>query len=543
MLSLIFIAKHTIEMYLLIPGRHQLLTQFQFQYLQQLIEQGLRQQKDVFGAPVETDEKIDAIVFAVTSANHSNTRRNPLPFYLRAISIEAFGNLLNVPVYIYGIDDVGSLSNFATYTLKRIKHESDGLFNCTPENTLVICSTPVLNMYHQLGFTILPAELEDVNTWKHRTAMPWDIVERIAQSEDWPHDPFVQNNMHPVALRVWNKYRLGEKVQLLFRDAMISSDGDLTETRDYNVYVRQMDDIAEMKFKDTEPFIQPGRIGDIGCAVGSWIKLACKEPRLRESDFYGIEVSRYLYELCQQRKVNGEFVNPFVFFSQKNAVTGLAFEPDSMNTIHTSSLTHEIESYGNRNDLLQFIKNRYNELKPGGVWINRDVVGPYNKEQQVYLWVDDKDGSNEDPFKSFTDRNELSHYLQGLSTYARFLRFARDFRHKEGYVFTFREEIKDGKHFIITSLRNAAEFLSRKDYTDNWDSEMHETFCYWDFEEWKAHLQEVGFAIHPSSIAFTNRWIANNRWKGKAELFTLQHEQLQPLEYPVTTMFLIGVKN
>ena len=36
----------------------------------------------------------------------------------------------------------------------------------------------------------------------------------------------------------------GRKVQL-FGDAMISGDGDLTETRgDYNVYVRQMDDIA-----------------------------------------------------------------------------------------------------------------------------------------------------------------------------------------------------------------------------------------------------------------------------------------------------------
>lgn len=530
-------------MYLLIPGRHQLLTQFQFQYLQQLIQEGLHLQKDVFDKPVKTDDKVEAVIFAVTSANHSNTRRNPLPFYLRAISIEAFGNLLNVPVYIYGIDDVGTLSNFATYTLKRVKHESDGLFNCTPQNTLVICSTPVLNMYHQLGFTVLPAELEDVRTWKHRTAMPWDIVERIAQSDNWKEDALVQENMHPVALQVWNKYRLGEKVQLLFRDAMISSDGDLTESRDYNVYVRQMDDIAEMKFKDTEPFIQPGRIGDIGCAVGSWIKLACKEARLRESDFYGIEVSRYLYELCQQRKVNGEFVNPFVFFSQKNAVTGLAFEPGSMNTIHTSSLTHEIESYGNRNDLLQFIKNRYNELKPGGVWINRDVVGPYNKEQEVYLWVDDKDGVNEDPFKSCADRNELSHHLQTLSTYARFLRFARDFRHKEGCEFIFREETISGKRFIVTRLRNAAEFLSRKDYTDNWDSEMHETFCYWDFEEWKTHLQEAGFAIHPSSIAFTNEWIANNRWKGKVELFTLQHEQLQPIEYPVTTMFLIGIKN
>jgi hypothetical protein len=102
--------------------------------------------------------------------------------------------------------------------------------------------------------------------------------------------------------------------------------------------------------------------------------------------------------------------------------------------------------------------------------------------------------------------------------------------------------IINNKNYIIISLRDAMEFLSRKDYTDNWQSEMHETFCFWDFSEWKNNLQEAGFTIHSHSKAFTNEWIVNNRWKGKAELFTLQHELLTPLDYPVTTMFLVGVK-
>jgi SAM-dependent methyltransferase len=529
-------------MYLLIPGRHQLLTQFQFQYLQRIIQHGMQHEKDVFGQPIGNDEPVDAVLFAVTSANHSNTRRNPLPFYLRAISIEALGNQLQAPTYIYGIDDVGIVPNFAAYTLKRIQHDSEGLFHCTPQNTIVICSTKVLYMYQEMGYTIWPAELDNINTWQYHTPLPWDVVERIANTADWQTDDWIQTHMHIASQQVWRKYKLGEKVQLLFRDNMISSDGDLTETRDYNVYVRQMDDIAEMKYHDTAQYIQPGRIGDIGCAVGSWIKLACLDTRLRESDFYGIEVSRYLYELCLQRKLNGEFVNPFVFFAQKNAVTGLAFEPNSMNTIHTSSLTHEIESYGSRNDLLQFIRNRYEELAPGGVWINRDVVGPDEKEQTVYCWLNDEDGSNADPFKELADKHALSVYLQELSTYARFLRFARDFRRKEGYLLPFKETIFDNKTYIVCSLQDAAEFLSRKDYTDNWQSEMHETFCFWDFTEWKQHLQEAGFTIHPSSRAFTNEWIVNNRWKGKAELFTLQNDQLKTLDYPVTTMFLIGVK-
>lgn len=529
-------------MYLLIPGRHQLLTIFQFEYLKNIITNGLQGLQDAFGNPVNRTEKIDAIIFPVTSSNHSNTRRNPLPFYLRAISIEAFGNELGIPAYIYGIDDVGNLSNFADYTIKRIKHESDGLINCTPENTIVVCSTNVLTMYKKLGFTILPAELDNIDTWHHHTAMPWDVVEKIAYSPDWQQESFVIKHMHPASFKVWQKYRISEKVQLLFRDAMISNDGDLTETRDYNVYVRQMDDIAEMKYKDTASFIQPGRIGDIGCAVGSWIKLACRDERFRESDFYGIEVSRYLYELCQQRKINGEFNNPFVFFSKKNAVTGLAFDPSSMNTIHTSSLTHEIESYGSRQDLLQFIRNRYEELVHGGVWINRDVVAPYNKQQEVFLWLNDTDGSNNDPHRIFESKASLAEYLSQLSTYARFLRFAKDFRKQEGYKLMYAETMYDQQRFIRLSLGDAAEFLSRKDYTDNWQSEMHETFCFWDFNEWKEEMQAAGFKIHPSSVAFTNDWIVENRWKGSAALFRQENGQLQPEPWPVTTMFLIGVK-
>src|ERR1044072_195428 len=356
-------------MHLLIPGRHHLLTTFQGRYLSQVIR----------------SEKIQSIIFAVTSANHSNTRRNPLPFYLRALAIEEFGKSLGVPCFIYGIDDVGDVKNFSSYTIKRIHHESEGQFDLDPSNTAVVCSTPVLEMYDRDGFKILTAELEDRRTWKHHTVMPWDLVEKIAATPDWKNEKWIPTNMHPASIDVWTRYRCGDKVQMLFRDKMISDDGDITTTRDYNTYVRQMDEIAVLKYDETAPFIRAGRIGDIGCAVGSWIKLACNDDRWRESDFYGIEVARHLFDICQQRKNNSEFANPFVFFLLRNAVTGLAFDKGSMNTIHTSSLTHEIASYGSRQELLSFIKNRYDELSPGGVWVHRDVVGPEDRERQALM--------------------------------------------------------------------------------------------------------------------------------------------------------------
>lgn len=530
-------------MYLLFPGRHHLLTDFQFKYLNQLILSGLKQEPDVFGKPLGSNEKIEGIVFAVTSANHSNTRRNPAPFYLRALAIQQFADQLHVPALIFGIDDVGNLDNFASYTIKRIQHESDGKIDLRPDNTLVICSTPVMHMYLQLSFRVLPAELQDLQSQQMKTEQPWDVVAHIAStSQAWHTDKWVLDKMHPASYKIWNAYELGEKVRLLFNDKIIGEDGDLTTTRDYNSYVRQMDEIASQKYMDVATHIQPGRIGDIGCAVGSWIKLACEDPRFRESDFYGIEVSRHLYDICQQRKHNGEFVNPFVFFSQKNAVTGLVFEKGSMNTLFTSSLTHEIESYGGHADLLHFIANRYQELALGGVWVNRDVVGPEDADKEIYLWLNQEDGNNDTFEETFQERHELAAYLKNLSTATRFKRFAKDFRFYEGYQFTYQEVLIDNRNYYKTSLYNATEFLTKKDYTDNWQSEMHETFCFWAFSDWKLHMEEVGFSIMQASNVYTNEWIVENRWRNKATLYEMKHDQLTPLDYPVTTMLLIAEK-
>lgn len=529
-------------MIILFPGRHQLLTNFQFQYLDNLLAPGATV-PGVDGRPVTLPEKVDAIVFAVTSANHSNTRRNPLAFYLRALSIELFARGLDMPVYIYGIDDVGHLGNFADYTLKRIRHESEGLFDLTPANTWVLCSTPVLDMYEKLGFTILPAELTDRSTWQHNTALPWDVVETIAGSANWREEGMVKKHMHVSSLGLWERYRLANKVQLLFRDKMISDDGDITTTRDYNTYVRQMDNIAALKYEETSAYIQPGRVGDIGCAVGSWIRLACADIRLRESDFYGIEVARHLFDICQQRKHNGEFSNPFVFFSQRNAVTGLVFDRASMNTIHTSSLTHEIESYGSRAELLQFIANRYQELVPGGVWVNRDVVGPADKDAPVLMKLNDKDGQHEDTDRVFDTREALADYLNTMSTYGRFLRFARDFRKKEGYTLAYEIVSVNGEQYIRLSCKDACEFMSRKDYTDNWESEMHETFCFWDFGEWKDHLEAAGFRVKAESHPYVNKWIAENRLAGKVELFGMGAFGVERMEWPVMGMIMVAEKS
>ncbi|NER16633.1 class I SAM-dependent methyltransferase [Spongiivirga citrea] len=527
-------------MYLLFPGRHHLFTSFQYNYISRLVNSGLNGIKDVDNKQINTTHKISGVVFAITSANHSGTKRNPIPFYLRAMMAQEFSNAsIDASIYVYGIDDVGVLDDFASYTLKQIKHQSDRRLDLNPANTIVICSTPVMSMYQKLGFKILPAELADANKQLFNADLPWELIEHMANSNLTIDEESFRNKIHKGSYKVWKTYHLEEKVKNILSDPIIGDDGDITESRDYNSYVRQMDEIAEIKFQETSSFIQAGRIGDIGCAVGSWIKQASEATTLFESDFYGIEVARQLFDICNQRKHNGEFANPNVFFAQKNAVTSLVFEEESMNTIHTSSLTHEIESYGNRNDLLQFIENRYAELAPNGVWINRDVIGPENGNELVLMKLRQDDGSNNDPFKGCQDQQELKNYLNGLSTFSRFLRFAADFRKEEQDQIEYTIEKVNEVEYIRLKHRDAADFMLTKDYTDNWKSEMHERFCFWSIVDWKKALQKVGFTIDSATHAYSNPWIVDNRFANKVELYDLS---LNKMKYPPTNALIIARK-
>ncbi len=528
-------------MYLLIPGRHHLLTTFQFRYLHTLIQTELKDSCDIEGNSIQP-VKIEGVIFAVTSANHSGTKRNPLPFYIRAMMIQSFASDLPVKTFIYGIDDVGIIDNFPEYTIKQIRHQSDLELDLNPSNTMVICSTPVLKMYQACGYKILPAELKSGNLKTYRANLPWYWVEKIGQEPNWTYSSEIIENIHHSTLELFKVYKLGERIRQILNDPIIGEDGDITETRDYNSYVRQMDEIAELKFADTADFIQAGNVGDIGCAVGSWIKLACEDPRLAESDFYGIEVARKLFNLCVQRKQNDEFKNPNVFFSQKNAVTDLVFQKGKMNTIHTSSLTHEIFSYGSIGDLKRFIKNRFEELQPGGVWINRDVIGPENGDREVYLWLNDTDGILVEQPVDMKELKENGKYLDSLSTYSKFLQFAHDFRKDEADKISYEIVEQSGEKYAKIRLKDACEFMLTKDYTDNWESEMHERFCFWSIDDWKNELMNVGFRMLPGSHAYTNPWIKENRFNGKVKLFELQRGKLKKIASPPTNAIIVGQK-
>lgn len=534
--------------YLLLPGRHHLLTSFQLQYLTLATSGDPSALRDVDGRPLRLKEPIDTIIWAITSANHAHTRRNPLPANRREVAIEDLASQLDIVSHVYLIDDVGATDRFAEYVLKKIEVDSHGTFQLTPGNTIVACSTPeVISMYERLGFRILPMELLDRNAPSFASETPWHLVQKIfadnRPDHDWRTDALFLTKVARPTRRLYLKYNYGDLIVDLFRHPFLSEDGDLTETRDYNAYVRAFDDGAERKYALIKDLVVPGRIVDIGCCTGSLIRELSQDGRFRESDLYGVEVARRLFRECLHRKEQGVFGNDNVFFYHSNAAERPIFAPNSIQTFTTFALTHELESYQGRAVLQQFASLLYDQLAMGGRWINVDVVGPEDKDAVVYMRLKRDDGQNNDSADfGKHERERCQEHLRSLSTFGRFMQFQRDFRHEEGYCLESQTETIDGEPYIRLRLQDACEFLSKKDYVDNWQSEMHETFCFWDFAQWRQAVEQVGFAVHPASHAYTNPWIVENRYRGKVDLFRKIGTTLEPMAYPVTNMVLIAEK-
>ena len=83
------------------------------------------------------------------------------------------------------------------------------------------------------------------------------------------------------------------------------------------------------------------------------------------------------------------------------------------------------------------------------------------------------------------------------------------------------------------------EFIAKMTYTDNWLSEMHEAFCFWNFGDWTRELEAVGFAVLPAPRAYVNEWRVVHHFEGRVALFQ-SDGMLRP--FPVTNMALAAEK-
>jgi SAM-dependent methyltransferase len=533
--------------YLLFPGRHLVNTRFQETYLQRVLSSPptqlpgfLKGRGNPGGPPAE-------VIFAITSANQENSRFNPIPFHVRAMGVDRFARGLRqrLPLRfrVIGIPHYGHTQNFAEFTIKEIANQTEQAVKLTPENCLVLCSTPeVIRLYQGLGFAIAPAELAEPDP---KPATPIEIIREIgARGKDWPSGPLVRAHLGASHQGLFEDLpEVPQRIARLYQDPLTNQDGSLTETRNYSSYARGMNEIVSLKYRDIRAGIRPGRIADEGCADGAL--LAEISRAFPDSDLFGIDLSAEFAGRFHERQRAGEFGGAYVHFFHRNLLDRI-FEPESIDTTICNSTLHELWSYGKGESSVRgYLGEKFKQLRPGGRLIIRDVVGPDEGEREVWLWCSDADGENPTPASLAGHQNREAAWLQRLSTRSRFRLFALDFLNGSR-PFPFAEANLGNRPAFRLTLRLAAEFLSKKDYHDNWKSEMNEEFCFWSFAKWKSVLVELGFRVleNPNnyaegSRAYTNPWVVQNRYEARVALCDAD---AHPMHWPPTNMVLIGEK-
>lgn len=540
---------------ILIPGRHLITTQFMVSYLESLLKNGLS--KSTILGDWEGDGAIDHVIIPITSANQRGSRYNPVPLYARIIGLERtmapFRASHNLRVSFIPVPHINHSENFSAVTLKYVgAHLGE---NITPDNTLIWCSTkPVYTQYQALGFNILPAEW-DIQTDKYKALAPNDILSALAHAGEG-HKTVPEYTLLSEATRtLWEDMpEIPEHIIRLWNDPLLTDSGSLTEERDYATYSVGMSHTAlmDIKFDDIKDAVLEGKIVDEGCADGAlMVRLAEKFP---DSDIIGLDITGEFISRVEERQRAGEFGKSFVYAYQRNLLQPV-FSDDSVDTVICNSTIHELWSYGEQaKSVRNYLRYKYKQLTPGGRLVIRDVVGPEDKTTKVYMKLNTLDGET---YKE-DDERILSTPAEQLSTESRFFRFVHDYlrelretsRRIDGYKVLYTKEEVQGITYIKLTLKDAAEFLLSKDYTDNWDSEMNEEFTFWDINEWKTELTKVGFVVinddatKPKySQAYANEWIIKNRYQPAATLWVMNdQEKLVQCPYPVTNMVLVGEK-
>ncbi len=547
--------------YLLFPGRHLVNTRFQEEYLTRVLQVPL----DRLAFHDEAAARaglLDTVVFAITSANRENSRFNAVPFFVRAIGVDRFARgvsaALGTSYRVFGIPHFPPTKRFARNIVQEIEEQTEGRLELTPENAAVVCSTPdVIEQFQALGFAVLPAELGEPEEMRPLT--PIRVLQRAATLGDaWRDDPELRRSLAPATFSLWNDFpEVPRRVARLFRDPLLNDSGDLTGTRNYAVYTWGMSrpDLIERKYQDVRPAIVEGRIVDEGCADGALLVPIARD--FPDSDLIGIEITGEYLAQCHERRRRGDFGGTYTHFHQRNLMEDL-FEPGSIDTTLCNSTTHEIWSYGDgAASLVAYLERKARQTRVGGRIGIRDVVGSEGPDRQVFLWCDCDDGSNEDVHKEMANETDLARHLKGLSTAARFRRFARDFlsedraagRRGPESAIAFDERRVAGRDYFVLRLKDAAEFLGHKDYLENWRSEMHEEFAFWGLSAWKQALSRVGFRLLETPASpdlgtrvYVNPWIVENRYQGKVGLFALEGADLRPIDWPPTNIVLVGEK-
>lgn len=272
----------------------------------------------------------------------------------------------------------------------------------------------------------------------------------------------------------------------------------------------------------TAHFPVRGRIADMGSGSGrGTFDLACLYDGL---ELVGVDVNPVSVERASEK-----FKRPNLSYIVGD-ISQMVFPEGSLDGILNSSVLHHVTSFNNFavERVFATLDNQVAQLKPGGVIIIRDFVIPDGPEQ-VYLDLPCTDGVETES-------------KQELSTAALFEVFAREWRssvNPDGpFPFAKLKSPREGFVRFQLTLRAATEFVLRKDYRADWDTEVLEEYTYLSQTEFEAAFRSRGLRV-VTSRPIWNPWIVRNRFENKFYLSDLNDE---PLPYPPTNYLIVGEK-
>jgi SAM-dependent methyltransferase len=295
---------------------------------------------------------------------------------------------------------------------------------------------------------------------------------------------------------------------------------------DYDRYLASMDASMKQKVALTAAhLLARGHVADMGMGSGAGSEaLAALYPLLEVT---GVDVSATMVARARAR-----FNRPNLSFMEADIATR-CFEPASLDGIFDSSVLHHVTSFGGY-DLeaaSRALAVQVDMLKTDGVLIVRDFLAPSPVGSVLLdLPVDDGDAS-EDPLS--------------CSTGALYERFAREFRKLSpdpGFTLeTMAPAAEDpplapGRRRYRTTHRLAVEFLLRKDYRADWDTEVLEEYCIFDQRGFERRFAALGLRV-VASAPIRNPWIIARRFAGRYALWT---EERDACSHPATNYVIVG---
>ncbi|MCK5798902.1 MAG: class I SAM-dependent methyltransferase, partial [Deltaproteobacteria bacterium] len=294
----------------------------------------------------------------------------------------------------------------------------------------------------------------------------------------------------------------------------------------YERYLRGMNASMRQKVALTAAHIlSMGEIADMGMGSGKGSEaLAALYPALR---VVGVDIDSTMVERARER-----YDLPNLRF-EVGDIAKSVFPEESLDAIFNSSVLHHVTSFNGyeADQAARAIEAQLPQLRPHGVLIVRDFLDPGN--ELVWLDLSSEDGDDSDD----PERCSTAALFEKFSREYAFLSKTPGFSFKRiGSADSIRPEIKPGRIRYEVMHRYAAEFVLRKNYRKDWETEVQEVYTYFTQDEFERLYHRLGLRVL-TSMPIRNPWIVRNRFRGQVAFHALDGSGL---EFPATNYLIVG---